>query len=296
MLFDTRASSTIEDYRENVRIASLTYSKVYEQTTNYNGLNEFNLSTANFKDIDDKYQSIQKLYSTDTDVIVFQEDKVHRILFQKSVIFNADGSGNISQNSNILGQEVAYAGEYGISKNPESFAFFGNRKYFVDTRRGAVLRLSLDGITEISQNGMHDFFRDNFRELPYSKKLGAWDLHEGQYVIHVDDTDTSPSTEIVCDATANFYQLSEPIVYNILMNEGGGSTNMAYTISGSDTITVQVEEDEGAGPTTTFTDISGSSTGSVTRTVTTPNTWIITVTPTAGTPDVTLNFPCTIAV
>ena len=33
--------------------------------------------------------------------------------------------------------------------------------YFSDRSRGAILRLSRDGITEISSYGMRDFFRDN---------------------------------------------------------------------------------------------------------------------------------------
>ena len=59
----------------------------------------------------------------------------------------------------VIGQIIPYAGEYGISTNPESFAVQGYRKYFTDRSRGAVLRLSRDGITEISSYGMHDFLK-----------------------------------------------------------------------------------------------------------------------------------------
>jgi len=65
----------------------------------------------------------------------------------------------------VLGQITPYLGEYGISKNPESFAVFGFRKYFADKYRNTVLRLSRDGITEISQYGMSDYFRDNLKEI-----------------------------------------------------------------------------------------------------------------------------------
>ena len=64
-----------------------------------------------------------------------------------------------------MGELVPYAGEYGISKNPESFAIYAFRKYFVDRNRNAVLRLSHDGITEISEYGMRDWFRDNLSPL-----------------------------------------------------------------------------------------------------------------------------------
>ena len=40
-----------------------------------------------------------------------------------------------------------------------------SRKYFTDKDRGVVLRLSRDGITEISNYGMLDYFRDNLNAL-----------------------------------------------------------------------------------------------------------------------------------
>ena len=60
---------------------------------------------------------------------------------------------------------MPYLGEYGISRNPESFAVYGYRKYFADKDRAAILRLSRDGITEISGYGMKDYFRDTLATL-----------------------------------------------------------------------------------------------------------------------------------
>lgn len=179
----TRGTTAIDDYRQNNRIAGLTYSQPYNQTTNFNGLNEFNLSRVNFRDMDDAYGSIQKLWSRDTNLIVFQEDKTHYILYQKDVIFNADGTGNVSQNNNVLGQEVPYLGEYGISLNPESFAIYGNYIWHTDTRRGCVLQLTNNGYYEISDNGMRDYFRDYFRNNILTRKFGMYDPYHDQYVV-----------------------------------------------------------------------------------------------------------------
>lgn len=184
MKTDTRPSGVIEGYRQNKRIADLTYSKPFEQSTNFNGLNEFNLSTGNWMSMDDKYGSIQKLFSAETNLEVYQEDKVHNVLYSKDVLFDADGQGNIRQSSSVLGNApIPWAGEYGISKNPESFAFYGNMRYWVDTRRGCVIRRSMDGITEITY-GLKDFFRDAFRENPTTKKFGGYDLHDKEYVLY----------------------------------------------------------------------------------------------------------------
>lgn len=186
MKVDTRPSGSIEEYAKNIRIASITYSKVYEQTLNYNGTNEFNLSTVNFKDLDDKYNSIQKIFSRDTDLIVFQEDKIHKLPFAKDILFTAAGEGAVTESNEVFGKEIPYAGEFGISLNPESFAFYGNSIYFTDQRRGSVMRLNMNGLVPISDNGMKDFFRDNFRRRN-TKKLGGLDLYNKQYVLYASD-------------------------------------------------------------------------------------------------------------
>jgi hypothetical protein len=70
-----------------------------------------------------------------------------------------------------------------MSTNPESFAFYGNAIYFTDVRRAVVCRLDINGIIEISELGMDDFFEDSFRSLLTGKKIGAFDLYNKQYVL-----------------------------------------------------------------------------------------------------------------
>ena len=190
MFFNNRPSSPIEDYKQITRKASLTYGGVYENTTGYNALNVFNTSTGNFKDMDTTYGSIQLLHSRDTNLFVFQEDKTHRVLYQKDVLFDADGTGNIRQSSNVLGQEVPFTGEYGICKNPESFATFGNRIYHLDLERGCLLRLSLDGYTEISKNGMHEYFRTLSKDRGSDPFVGGYNPYDDVYVINTNLTGT----------------------------------------------------------------------------------------------------------
>ena len=42
----------------------------------HNRLNEFNLSTSNFKVLEDSFGSVQKLFGRETDVLVLQQDKI----------------------------------------------------------------------------------------------------------------------------------------------------------------------------------------------------------------------------
>lgn len=182
-----------DEYRRNVRKASLTYGGVYEQSTNYNGINEFNTSLVNWKDLDDAHGSVQKLFSRDNNLIVLQEDKVHNILFSKDVLYDADGDGTLRESSQVLGSAVPYAGEYGISLNPESFAYFGNRIYFTDEKRGVLIRLSRDGITPVSMYGMRGWFRDYFRRNGSRKRFGAYDPYIGEYVLALNEEAESNS-------------------------------------------------------------------------------------------------------
>ena len=190
MVLDTKPLVPIDNYQQIKRINSLTYGGVYESTTQFNALNEFNLALANYKDMDIQYGAIRKLHSRDTDLLVFQHDKTHRVLFSKSVLFNSDGSGNLTQSSNVLGQEIAYTGEYGIGSHPESFAFFGTRMYHIDKDRGALMRLSTDGYTEISKKGMSDYFRTLSDQTNF---VGGYDPYNDEYLINV-VPDSSPLT------------------------------------------------------------------------------------------------------
>ena len=152
----------------------LIYSGLYNQLTGLNETNVFSTGENITKEVDPKYGGIQKLYTTDTNLIIFQEDKVSNVLVDKDAIYTADGNPALTASQLVLGQVNQYSGEYGISDNPESFAFKGYRMYFSDKNRGSIMRLSRDGLTEISKYGMRDYFRDtlaNISETNQSKQI-----------------------------------------------------------------------------------------------------------------------------
>ena len=190
-----RVSSTFEDYQQERAEEALTYSGIYRafgENSAKNNLNEFNLSLANFKYLDKAFGSIQKLNARDTDLVVFQEDKVSKVLFGKNLLSDAVGGGSVASIPEVLGTQISYAGEYGISKNPESFAQWGNDMYFTDEYRGAVCRLGLQGgIFEISSFGMSSWFRDLFIDLPGKQKIGGIDPFKDKYVLTARDVNLS---------------------------------------------------------------------------------------------------------
>lgn len=163
---------------------SLIYSGVFNSRTGINQTNQFSVGEDITRSLDPYNGSIQKLYSEDTNLIIFQEFKVSRALVDKDAIYSAEGQPMTTSGTQVIGQVQSYAGNYGISTDPESFAVYGYRKYFVDRNRNAVLRLSQDGITEISEYGMIDFFRNNLSTVGDNGfVLGMWDMHNKQYVI-----------------------------------------------------------------------------------------------------------------
>ena len=150
-----------QEYRPN----ALIYSGVYNSRTGLNQTNVFSVGEAITRAVDPQRGSIQKLYAEDTNLIIFQEDKVNRALIDKDQIYTSESGTQTLPQGVVIGQITPYRGEFGISKNPESFAVYGFRKYFTDKDRGSILRLSHDGMTEISEYGMSNFFRDELKNI-----------------------------------------------------------------------------------------------------------------------------------
>lgn len=250
---NTRPNAVLlDEYKERRNISSLTYSGGYNKTTSYNSLNEFNLSRANYKDLDDKYGSIQKIFSRDTDLIVFQEDKVHKVLYNKNLLSDAVGGGQITSVENVLGQEIPFSGEYGIGLDPESFANFANNIYFTDQRRGSVLRLGSDGLEPISRYGMRDWFRDNLRENKGKFFAGGYDPSYDNYMFSI----TGESREVfiplvVPDQEIRKLRILKTNSYNYQVNAGKkiGDFVINYTCDGDLDIQASFDGDTYAGAT-----------------------------------------------
>ena len=150
---------------EQTRNNSMIYSGIYNSRTGINNTNQFSVAKDITKSVDPANGSIQKLYAENTNMTIFQEKKVSSVLIDKDAVYTAEGSPMQTTSNVVMGQVQPYLGEYGISRNPESFAVYGYQKYFSDKDRGVILRLSRDGITEISNYGMLDYFRDNLGNL-----------------------------------------------------------------------------------------------------------------------------------
>ena len=295
---DERLSPFLDlDYRPNIALIdgfkrmnlknTLIYSQKYNPNSSYNSLNEFNASRGIRKNLDSKYGSIQKIFSRESDLIVFQEDRVSKVLFGKSLLYGADGTGSLQRIEQVLGQDVPYSGEYGISLNPESFSYYSGRMYFTDAARGVVLRLSGDGITPISYFGLKSYFKNNLFAYKNSYNLGGFDPKYHQYVLSMNQ---APFETVVdsfgCDSviSKNFTAASQTYTYN-LTSAKAGNVSVAYVLGGSVNIAVTI-----GGVTTNHNSLTGS--GSFNITFTANSTASITITSvSSGTVDLTHTCP-----
>ena len=186
-----RANATLDrPYEEEHRKSGLIYSGIYNSTSGINNLNQFVMAEKITKDLNPTYGSIQKLFSRRISLIAFCEDRVVGITANKNALYNADGNPQLVATSAVLGDANPFVGDYGISKNPESFAKDSYRAYFTDKQRGAVLRLSMDGLTPISDAGMSKWFKDEFKDPGYNF-IGSFDTYKNDYNLTIDTGDTT---------------------------------------------------------------------------------------------------------
>jgi len=184
--YGVKAYIVEEQDAQTRRESSLIYSGIFNSRTGINQTNQFSVAEEITRSVDPISGSIQKLFAEDTNLLIFQERKVNNALIDKDAIFTAEGSAITTSGKLVIGQITPIAGNWGISQNPESFASYGYMKYFVDKNRNAVLRLAGGNITEISNYGMIDFFRDTLSSVTSTGViLGAFDNYTQNYVLSI---------------------------------------------------------------------------------------------------------------
>jgi len=168
------------------RPTTIYYTQRFIPETNINGLNT--VYSSSFETYDRNNGAIRKLFSINNRLDCYQELKVSKILVQENVVYDQFDKGTVGVSESVLSNpSVPYQGEYG-TMNPESFAEEGGRRYFFDVRNGAVLRLSNDGLTTISDKQMHSYFESksnfysSFDQIP--EIWGVFDENHDEYVLN----------------------------------------------------------------------------------------------------------------
>jgi len=224
MDYGVQAYLTNEDYGLINRKSSLIYSGVLNNNTKVNNTNQFPSGEEITRTLDPTHGSIQKLYADTDDLLIFQEEKVSKALIDKDIIYTAEGQGLTTEGENVITLERSFATNYGIGKDPQSFAVYAGRKYFVDRPKGAVLRLSGDGITEISNYGMRSYFREELSNPTINKVIGSWDIYNKEYILTID---SDSSITLGFDESNNGWVSR----YSYIQENGGSIDGNFYTFN-----------------------------------------------------------------
>lgn len=240
-----------QDYREIDRFADITYSGIYNDESNVNKLNEFNLGLINFKTLEDSFGPIYIMDARETDVLVLQEDKISYVLAGKNLLSDSAAGGAITSVPQVLGTQIARVEKYGISFNPESYVQWGYDRYFTDVKRGAVLQLvgnsyTSDQLMVISELGMRTWFRDEFITSFNTQKLGGYDPYMDEYVLVSNEIDLPSPDECVECGISQTLSLFNPEgeTFNYCVDLGAyiGSVDIDYVFSSTDpSATFEVE-------------------------------------------------------
>jgi len=168
------------------RPSTIYWSQFLVPETNINGLST--VYDQSFESYEQRYGGIQKLFNENMGLVMLQELKCAMVPVQRIIYGDLSLDNTVGASTSVLSpQAVYYAGEFGIGRNPESFAVYGSAKYFIDVSRAVVLRLSNDGLTPISDTAsMHNYFTDKCRFININggtKIFGAYDIKFNEYVI-----------------------------------------------------------------------------------------------------------------
>jgi surface protein len=230
-------STSAQDYKRVHRNSDTTWSGIYNNESNVNRFNEFNLGLVNFKQLEKSFGAVQITDGRQTDMLVIQEDKISYVLLGKNLLSDAAAGGTITSIPEVLGTQLARTEKAGISSNPESYAVYGADRYFADSKRGVVWNLkggayNQDQLIPISFMGMKGWFRDLFNSSFNKQKIGGYDPYMTEYVISSNENLLPiPESEFSCGLTLVIGLVENtPVSYTVDLGSTLGEVTIAYTI------------------------------------------------------------------
>jgi len=187
-----RPNKIDNDAKRNVNTAMVRYSEMILPNTNINGLST--VYDVSFEEYSQQFGGFQRLFYQNERLIGFQQLKVLPILvFQQMVANPTTGVSFYSTSEKVLSKQQEtgyYLQDFGIGNHPESLAFFANDKYFLDVNRAAIIRLSQDGLVDIStESGIRIFLADLCQKILKATTkvncVGVFDVRFGEYILMV---------------------------------------------------------------------------------------------------------------
>lgn len=238
-------SVAAQDYQQVDRFSDITYSGIYNNESNVNRLNEFNLGVLNFKNCEQSFGPIYILDGRQTDVLTLQEDKISYVLAGKNLLSDAAAGGAVTSVPEVLGTQIARSENYGISFNPESYVQWGYDRYFTDAKRGAVIQMkgdsySNDQLKVVSESGMRTWFRDLFNDSFQTQKLGAFDPYMDEYVLSSNNIEIPQPVECIECGISQTFTFDGVSVQSFCVNQGLEVGDVHIDFSPSDAVDFRI--------------------------------------------------------
>lgn len=174
-----RAHAVFQNAATVNRYNGITYSDVYADDTAVLSLSSFNPSLANFFDLPSEYGACSYIGRFLDDLIAFQENKCSLIKVNKSILSDGAQGGLVSLSTNVLNNFTPFGGDYG-TKHPESVLIRDGVAYAMDSSRSAIIRLSMQGLSSISDEDIQSTVNVDF---------ASWRLWSGTKLISGYDPD-----------------------------------------------------------------------------------------------------------
>jgi len=194
-IFDLKTNSdnkpnVIQTYsRQTFYGTKYRWGQVYQLGTSINNSNRF--FPLDFDEIDKSAGQIQRMYAWKRELRFFQELKTgHTGIYAKFIKDNNGDNTLITTDSIISKNNVEYfEGQFGIGNQPCSLVCSGYQNYFPDPIKGRILRVSLDGVKDISEEfRLLSFTGPNLPNYlnPYNYQFAGTSCIVGAYVFNED--------------------------------------------------------------------------------------------------------------
>lgn len=211
--------------QEITRGSSMYYTQPFIADTELNGLSI--VLGSSLKEYSQQYGSIIRMRARDYTLLVWFEDRVGNVGITRELILQSDGTQTYKTDA-ILNSMNYYQYEGGICTQDESLATNSYRDYFTDVSRNLILRLSQDGITDISEYGIKKWVNDNidpiYNQYTNLRSYGVYDEKNDSYVV---------SFQAIIDVD-EFGNASSGVVETIdLINTDGGFTSATMDVDDS---------------------------------------------------------------
>jgi len=178
------------------------WSNKYFSDTSVNGLSRFE-SGNRTKQLEDEFGDIVAIELAGTTLRVFQERKTSTVYIGRTVL-QSDGSDqeSVAVSGKVLGTIRPHVENVGTIF-PNSVSSTGNWTYFFDIYEGKFYRMAMNGVYEISQYGMKNYFKEKAQAL-LSSGIENVDVivhydraHNSVIVTFKDENDSSNDETIV---------------------------------------------------------------------------------------------------